>query len=172
MVSCGGRSSNAQQHSNESSEALKVETKSASQVAGSMESMSESDLNKLSANWKNNFSAQTGFQNLGKPKGSFVERAMTGESLFVLNFECENPSAVCASYAKAIWDLNKGFAEKGELFLYVGGDTKYKPTDNFAQTKYEDSENYTWYYSFGGSVWETKVHVFNKETIKLIFEKK
>ena len=169
MASCGGRGGNAQQ-SGGSSEAAKVETKSTAQTAGSMDVMTEDDLNELGQNWKMNFPAKTGIKNLGKPKGSKIEMVAPGVTNFVINFECEKPSAVCASYAKAVWDLTKEIAEKGELLIYVGGETKYK-AGSFEQTKYEDSENYTWYYSFDGGFWEMNVKVFNSELIKLIVDK-
>ena len=166
VISCGGRNSNAQQ-SGGSSEAANVETGSTAQVAGSMDAFSEEDMYEISQRWIDNFP----MKNLGKPKGSKVEMASAGEDIFTMNFECANPPAVCVSYAKAVWDLNKGIAEKGELLIYVGGDTRYKPADNFAQTKYEDSENYSWYYYSGGVLWETTVRVFNDKLIKLTVEK-
>jgi hypothetical protein len=171
MVSCSGSGQKPQSSSGSDGQTAKVETQKSATVAGSMEAFSENDLDELSQNWKNNFPSKTGINNLGKPKGSSIEMAAPGESHFVINFECENPSAVCASYAKAVWDLTKGIAENGELRIYVGGETKYK-AGSFEQTKYEDSENYTWYYSYGGSVWEMNVKVFNSKLIKLIVEKK
>ena len=169
-VSCGGNSSNTQQTSG-NSETAKVETKKPAQIAGSMDTLSEDDVEKMGQKWESLFTPNTGIKNIGKPKGSKIEMASAGNELFVLNFECENPSTVCASYAKAVWDLNKSSAEKSELLIYVGGDAKYKSVNSFEQTKYEDSENYTWYYYFGGVLWETNVKVFDGTTIKLIVEK-
>ena len=169
-ASCGGGGSK-QQSGQATTETAKVETKKSAAVTGSMDVMTEDDLNELGQNWKENFPAKTGIKNLGKPKGSKIEMVAPGVTNFVINFECENPSAVCAPYAKSVWDLTKGIAEKGELLIYVGGETKYK-AGSFEQTKYEDSENYTWYYSFDGGFWEMNVKVFNKELIKLIVDKK
>ena len=173
VVSCGGSSSNAQQ-SGGSSEAVKVETKSTAQDAGSMEPMAAGD---ISQSWTDGLAVKTGIKNLGKPKGTTEIRPSDWEDGFTVYFFCDKSVDIFAAYAKAVWDLNKSAAEKGELLLriYEDGDWKYKPTNSLADAE-DDDYRYRWFYSFAGEIWQVTARVntvgSDKGSIQLTIEKK
>lgn len=109
MVSCSGSGQRPQSGNSSGSDGqtAKVETKAAA-VAGSMDALTEDDMDEISQSWREEFTAKTGIKNIGKPKGSSVEMAMKTENgLFVINFECENSNAIYAGYAKSVWDLTQ-----------------------------------------------------------------
>jgi hypothetical protein len=170
MVSCGGRSSNAQQQSGGSGEAVKTETKSTAQVAGSMEPFAASDRDYVSDEWIKELAVRAGIKNLGKPQGSSVRDANWGDmGFFQIEFTCDKPASVYTSYAKAMWDLSKSVAENGELY---GDKAKSKSVKSLDDAKSIYNEAYQWYYSFGGNVWEVYVSGSAEKFVSMTIEKK
>ena len=167
MASCGGRGSNAQQ-SGGNSEAAKTETKSTAQVAGSMEAFTENDRDFVSDEWIKEVAINAGLKNLGKPKGSTVKEAFRSETIYNIRFRCDKPDDLYAAYAKAVWDLNKTVAEKGEFY---DGKSKVKSVKSLEDAKSMYSDSYRWYYSFGGDVWELTVRSETSDVIQLVIEK-
>jgi hypothetical protein len=173
MASCGGRSGNAQQQSgggNDSGNGAKVETKASAQVAGSMDAMAAGD---IPQSWTDGLAAKTGIKKLGKPKCATEVKTSDWEDGFNVNFYCEKPTENYAAYVKAIWDLTKSVAEKGELLLRnYDGDAKYKTAATLEQAE-DDVNDYRhrWHYSYGGVVWRVSMDAREQNNIRLTVEK-
>jgi hypothetical protein len=169
MVSCGGRNSNAQ-----GQQTTTATAQSSTEVAGSMDALSAGD---IPQSWTDGLAAKTGIKSLGKPKGTTEVEASDWEGGFTVYFFCDNTEDAFIPYTKAVWDLNKSVAEKGELLLrkYEDGAWTYKPVNSLADAR-DDEYSYIWFYSFGGEIWRITARVntvgSDKGSIQLTIEKR
>lgn len=173
LTACGGGNAKKESAGDGTAE-TKTEAKASKSVKGEMETIDPKDTEiRKSQDFLANSKAVSGFE-IGKPKGSTVQSAMTfaGFGIFaeeigsyMIRFICgENQLApkTLDAYAQAVWDNCKAVATDGKMYTDREAKNSCSSLED-AKLKLKDAAagevgyRYRWYYYIDGVVREMKI---------------